>query len=351
MYNFYPGPSKVYPLVKHFAQEAFEIGILEKNHRSADFMNLLKECISLFKTHLNIPQNYKVFFTSSATECWEICAQSFLGVNAIQFYGNGAFGEKWEQYTRRIIPSSKYTSYGVDKEIPFVSYKNTDVLFVANETSNGTQVPISTIGRIYEEVGEGLLVLDVVSSLGGVNYDISKGDIWISSSQKCFGLPAGMGIMVVSPKALHRAKQINDRRFYNSALFIEENFDKLQTPYTPNILSIYLLKRLMERLENVSIVSGRLNTRAKSLYDFFDSTITFMPLVNNHEVRSSTVITLNYTINDKFKEYLAKNGVTIGKGYGQWKDSSFRVANFPAIDDSEYDFLCELLSTFAQNSH
>jgi phosphoserine aminotransferase len=37
-------------------------------------------------------------------------------------------------------------------------------------------------------------------------------------------------------------------------------------------------------------------------------------------------------------------GITLGKGYGEWKNDTFRVANFPAITDSEFEYLMKALN-------
>ncbi len=344
MYNFYPGPSRIYPVVKDFAREAFESGILEKNHRSEDFMRLLEQAISLFKDRLNIPASYKVFFTSSATECWEICAQSFL--NDAVFYTNGAFGEKWRIYTERITGATEERTFGIG-EIPVPRRaESKDICIVANETSNGTAFSPEII-RAFRAGSKGLLVFDAVSSLGGVDYDISQGDIWIACSQKCLGLPSGMGILVVSPAALERAKEKRDRRYYNSALFMEENFDRFQTPYTPNILGVYLLKRLMEEKENVRDTAVNVERRAAEIYRFLETFSGGSALTNTPAVRSLTVVAVESNCVKEITRYLSENGVTVGKGYGQWKEYTLRIANFPAIPDTDFAVLYRLLRNFA----
>ena len=112
-----------------------------------------------------------------------------------------------------------------------------------NETSNGTQ--IRDLSPFRKAFPEAIIAVDVTSSLGGIELDYLQGDVWFASVQKCLGLPAGMGIMICSPKAIQRAEEINDRKYYNSLLFIHENFQKFQTHYTPNVLSIYLINKII----------------------------------------------------------------------------------------------------------
>ena len=75
--NFYPGPSKIYPEVRQYLTDAYDSGIMAIPHRSETFMQLMRATVTDLKKKMNIPQDYYIFFTSSATECWEIIAQSF----------------------------------------------------------------------------------------------------------------------------------------------------------------------------------------------------------------------------------------------------------------------------------
>jgi phosphoserine aminotransferase len=336
MINFYPGPSKIYSEVPQYAQEAFELGILERNHRSEQGMELIRSCILELKRHLEIPADYSVYFVSSATEAWEICAQSLLVEPT--FVYNGAFGKKWMEYSKGILPDSHSLSFEPNEFPMFPTHG--DVCVVANETSNGTHIPCIPQER------EGLIVMDVVSSLGGRAYEMSDVDVWIASVQKCFGLPSGMGLLILSPKARMRAKEKGERLHYNSVLFLEENFSKDQTPYTPNLLGIYLLKRVLEGLEGKKIIHSRLEQRAQQLYNELSE--YYAPLIENPDLRSTTVLVFKCDHPRELSHFLEENGVLIGKGYGEWKENTFRIANFPAIPDLHYKELSRLLSIFVK---
>lgn len=357
MLNFYPGPSKIYDNLKDFSTEAFKSGILEQNHRSQPFMDLMEETISLLKKHLNIPKGYKVYFTSSATECWEICAQSLIR-GKVQFLYNGAFGKKWFKYTvtnpqinsttNYELPVIRGTRFFINQNIDEVEVdtENDVVCWVSSETSNGTHTSFESIKQLKQKSPKALLVVDATSSLGGENYDISNADVWFSSSQKCFGMPSGLGIMIVSPKALERAIEINERNHYNSLIFIEENFKKFQTHYTPNILGIYLFKRLLETLPNINFVSEKLYQRSEKIYDFFENNRHFDLLIENVETRSKTVVAIVPKDMEKAVAFFKNNNLIVGKGYGEWKNNTLRIANFPAIPDQDFEELFRLLENY-----
>jgi len=342
--TFYPGPSKVYPQVANYLQEAFAEGVLSVNHRSQEGMDVIREAIEKLHQKLNIPDDYHIYFISSATEAWEIIAQSLTQQKSLHFY-NGAFGEKWANYTEKLVRSVERIPFKLNElpDLQYVSDSNNVVCVTQNETSNGTQIKdLKPFRRTFPEA---IIAVDVTSSLGGIDFDFNDGDVWFASVQKCLGLPAGMAIMICSPRAIERAEQINDRKFYNSLLFIHENFQKFQTHYTPNMLDIYLVKKIMQEIPNVSIISENTKKRANIWYDFFENS-SIKCLVKNPEVRSDTVLTIEGTEEQiiQIKALTKANKITVGNGYGSWKNTTFRIANFPAIEDFEIETLIQLLS-------
>ena len=151
--------------------------------------------------------------------------------------------------------------------------------------------------------------------------------------------------MICSPKAIRQAEVIGERKYYNSFLFVHENFEKYQTHYTPNVLSIYLLKRVMEQVENIEIISKKLKARNQDFCKFIEQETVWQLLINNELVRSDTVIAIE-GVSDAIKQIKHKTkeaGITLGNGYGNWKETTFRIANFPAIEDWEFEELKKCL--------
>jgi phosphoserine aminotransferase len=337
MLSFYPGPSKVYPQVAQYLQDAYNEGILSINHRSPACMQIMQETLRLLHEKLDIPADYSIYFVSSATEVWEIIAQSLTQQSG--HYYNGAFGEKWFQYVAKLVPKTTGISFEVEEHITETidfSQENAVLCLTQNETSNGTQ--ISDYRGFKQE--NNIVAIDATSSLGGIDLDWTQGDIWFASVQKCLGLPAGMALMICSPKTLQKAQEINDRKYYNSLLFIHENFEKSQTHYTPNVLAIYLLMRVLQEIEPISIISEKIKKQAKDWYDFLEKT-EFKPLIQDKKLRSDTVIVAKGTPEaiKTIKEKAESAGIILGNGYGEWKNDTFRIANFPAIEAWEIEQL------------
>ena len=358
MITFYPGPSKIYPQVEQYLQDAYRSGILSMNHRSQSFMDVLKETMRLMREKLAIPADYSIYLVSSATEAWEIVAQSLTQQHSAHHY-NGAFGKKWFSYATHIVPQTSGSLFPINQTLPYHLFQEGEeraafnrqrlsdyevLCLTHSETSNGTQIRMQELAEI-RSLTPALIAIDATSSMGGVAFDWTLGDVWFASVQKCFGLPAGMGIMVCSPNALEKARQVNDILRYNSLLFVHENFEKYQTHYTPNTLGVYLLMRVMEQLEPIAAIDQRTVERAAHFYQFLENETSWEPLVTNNATRSDTVIAVKGEPQAiaALKKDATLVGITLGNGYGEWKNNTFRIANFPAIEDEEIEQLRSFL--------
>jgi len=346
MLTFYPGPAKVYPEVREYLTQAYDEGILSIPHRSDRFVQLTKNLVPLLRKKLNIPQDYYIYFVSSATECWEIIAQSLTRLKSYHLY-NGSFGEKWFDYAKKIKPKAAGAKWDLNEELSVPdSTVDADaelICITQNETSNGTQIKESTILNLFNRYRDQLIAVDATSSLGGMALKYIKADIWFGSVQKCFGLPAGLGIMVCSPRTIFRAKEINEKGHYNSLVTLYEKMLNHQTSITPNVLDIYLLHRVMEERDPVKTLDHQLVKRSQELYTFFEEFTDFNLLVTNPEVRSATVIAIEgkEKFIDEVKKNALRHNIMLGNGYGPWAKNTFRIANFPAHTNSEFETLKE----------
>ncbi len=344
MLSFFPGPSKVYPEVQQYLQDAYAQDILSMPHRSAGFEQLSRKTIELLKKKLNIPQDYMVFFTSSATECWEITLQSLVKKQSLHIF-NGSFGQKWFEYAQKMGLTALSYPFGFNdtpnpNELP--QYKFPDLVCLThNETSNGTQLPAEFLLHVRSLYPDSIIAVDATSSLGGLHLKINKADIWFASVQKCFGLPAGLGIMLCSPKAVERAKQINNRSHYNSMPVMIDRMLNYQTYNTPNVLAIYLLSRVLEQINLIRTTDKNLKLRNEKLYQELAEFTDFEPLIANTEVRSKTVLAFKAAekfVSDLRQKALNQN-ILLGKGYDVWAKNTFRIANFPQHTDADFELL------------
>jgi phosphoserine aminotransferase len=365
MITFNVGPSKVYPELEIFLQNAYNEGILSMAHRGVAFGEMMKKTLALLSQKLNIPPNYTIVFASSATECWEIIPQSLTQERTYHIF-NGAFGEKWWKYASNIHLKTEKIALDIseilnlEKVQTFLTFterrggkiqvldEHELICLTHNETSNGSKIPNKTIEDVFNNYPKQLIAYDCTSSMAGVALPWNFGDVWYASVQKCFGLPAGLAIMVLSPRAIARMKERNDRKHYNSLLPMYENIQKYQTTHTPNVLGIYLLMRVLEKLPNIVETEQMVQTRAKAYYNAVIANKRLELLVSHQEMRSDTVIAIKTTPENltEMKYITKKEGIEIGNGYDIWKENTFRIANFPALDVEEVEKMTRILQFF-----
>ena len=72
------------------------------------------------------------------------------------------------------------------------------------------------------------------------------------------------------------------------------------------------------------------------------------PLIHSTELQSDTVFCLEGTKEfiQKIKLVADKEGIVLGNGYSKWKDTTIRIANFPAIPNQNYTDLINFLLRF-----
>lgn len=354
MVSFYPGPSKVHPKSLEFIQEAYRSGIVSINHRSKTFENLYQDTEDILKAKWNIPKDYCLYFVSSATEAWEIVSHSIVINQSAHFY-NGAFGQKWAQYNTCWHPESLNFSFEVQQHLSDyiqhaeLNYSTADTIcLVQSETSNGTGQLIKRSD--FSQNPQAIIAVDATSSMGGIELPWMEADVWLASVQKCMGLPAGMGLLICSPNALERARSKGKKSKYNDLLFMEENRLKHQTHFTPNVLSIYLLNQMTHHLPNILTIHA--NTLAKSqlfeefLNNFEQKSCDF--LIEDPSLRLPTVFTLaaKKTWMNGFFQAAEKQEIMLGKGYGLWNETTFRIANFPSHTTEDFNQLIEFIKHY-----
>lgn len=344
MLSFYPGPSKVHSEALGYIQEAFEQGIVSINHRSERFEKLLEDTFEVLHQKWNIPSNYTIYFVSSATEAWEIVIQSLVREKSTHLY-NGAFGKKWAHYAASVAEAIEFS---LDQSLAEISLqigpiKGDTLCLVQSETSNGSGQKIRRAD--FQLTEDTLIAVDATSSMGGIELPWNEADVWLASVQKCIGIPAGMGVLICSPKALSRARELGRAKHYNDVIFLEENRKKFQTQMTPNVLGIYLVYRLTQQLPALSKIHLSTLAKMKVWTDFWDNQPDFSYLIEDPELRLPTVLALTGApekIKQLHKKCLEK-GIELGKGYGEWKETSFRIANFPSHTFEDIETLIQTI--------
>ncbi|MEQ8925122.1 MAG: aminotransferase class V-fold PLP-dependent enzyme [Fulvivirga sp.] len=348
---FTPGPSQLYFTAEEHLKNALKHGVPSISHRSKEFQSIYAHTVEQLKVLLNIPDGYHVVFTSSATEVWERIGQNLIENESFHFV-NGAFSEKFFSIIQNLGKSAlkKQVIEGsvVEVETVLIPESSELISITYNETSTGASHSQNDLDLIRKSFQDQLIALDVVSVTPSVEIDFSAVDTFYFSVQKCFGLPAGLGVWVFNDRCVQKAESLMNKNMsigtYHCIPELVKKSMINQTPETPNMLNIYLLGRVAEDMNKKGVQQIRQETNYK--HALLQHTINESPylshFVEKENNRSRTTAVANTTIDAKLlTEALAKKGLVIGSGYGTFKNSQIRIANFPTHSKEQIEMLSD----------
>lgn len=349
-----PGPTQIHEIVQEAFRFALDSDICSISHRSKEYDDLSIHTESNLRMCLQIPKDHRVFFLPSGTESWERIIQN--GAEKTTFHlVNGAFSKRFYETSIELGKQAgifeKPLGQGFEiGEIP--QNIHAEIICVTqNETSTGCSLPegfVEEIGKIYPD---SLIAVDAVSCAPYSKIDLSWVDYYLFSVQKFFCMPAGLGVLIVSPRAIEKAKFLQNKGAsigaHHSLLSLDQFAQKHQTPCTPNVIGIYALGQIANHLHTKGMKKVREETdqKAKLLYDCLDQHDRHKAAIKNPRWRSNTVITVDAGKDlQRVTDLLAQNHLIVGQGYGSLKDAQFRVANFSAHRLEDFQKLCKLLT-------
>jgi phosphoserine aminotransferase len=353
--NFTPGPSQLYFTVSDHARLAFKEGIPSLSHRSKQFEKISKETTGGLRALLNIPEGFHLFFTSSATEIWERTIENLVAEKSFHLV-NGSFSKRFYEIAIQLNKKAEKLDVkeGLGFEEGIVAPKDAELIAVThNETSTGVSLPLSIIHSFKKNNPDALVAVDAVSSLPYPQFDFSTVDCVFFSVQKGFGLPAGLGVWIVNQRCIEKAEALNKKGIsigsYHNIPSLLSHALKNQTPETPNVLGIFLLNKVVQDFLRKGIDNIRRETEYKAtlLYQALEHHKLISPFVKDKNYQSKTVIVADCQEHtEKLTKFLSEKGVNPGDGYGSFKKTQLRFANFPAHSKEQYELLVDSLSAF-----
>ena len=349
-----PGPSQLYFTVADHIRSALRENVASISHRSKAFEGIFIHAVSGVRELLQVPEDYRIVFTASATEVWERIIQNCVEKESFHFV-NGSFSKRFYEFSKDLGHTAhiKEAPFGEGFDMAEAAIPSTAELICCtlNETSSGVTMPSEDIYKLRELHPDKLIAVDAVSAVPYIPLDISKIDTLFFSVQKGMGLPAGLGVWIFSPRCIAKAEALQTSgKIIGTYHSIPELLGKEvnnQTPETPNVLGIYLLGKVCEDMLRKGIVTIRQEMlyKATTIYTLFEKHPNFEILVKNKAHRSHTVAVAN-VVGKSPKEvmsFLEGHGITIGSGYGKYKANQVRIANFPTHSKELFERVYDLL--------
>ncbi len=325
----------------------------ERSHRAGDITNngFYKEATENIKKLLQIPEDYTlVFFHGGASTALDAVAWS-LTKDSISGLSFGSFSKMWcgdiaSQLPDDIKKDFKKPAEGeyFPKEKP--DYNASLVILTPNETSMGVAIPDAYLQEAWDKKGKNTLIAwDCTSCAGGRKLPVGIYDVMVFSMQKCFGTGGGTSVMILSPRAIERAKEVLTLRKVPYMLSVISGLSKVakyQTSNTPSTTNIWMANEAAKRMlakGGIDAMDKLCRAHFDTLMKFVNSTDYLEPMIPE-ENRSYVTPTLRIKDpaikDDELNGAIKKAGKAclkdgIGK-YGSYKENSLRVACFPFVD-------------------
>ena len=193
--------------------DIYSKAVLGRSHRSKIALSRIKEVIDLTKLLLEIPDNFYVgIVPGSDTGAIEMLLWTLLGEKPVEVLAWESFGNDWVKdiVNQLKIPNTKVieAKYGKIVNLNDINFKK-DIVFTWNGTTSGVCVPN---GDWIPNNREGLTICDATSAAFSMRLPWKKLDATTFSWQKVLGGEAQHGVIILSPKAIHRLENFIPNR-------------------------------------------------------------------------------------------------------------------------------------------
>lgn len=345
-YIFTPGPVPM-------SKEILKIGSLQLPYfRNEYFSKIVLECKKDLLTLTNAPKGSEVIFmTSSGTGAMEAVILNLLSKedNTIVINGGG-FGQRFVDICNIHNVPNFDIKIGKDDNINFeeLSSLNANAFIVnAHETTIGRLYNLNKIGQFCKK-NKLLNIVDAISSFvcDEINMEKQHIDALIISSNKGLALPPGLGIVVLSPKAILKLQEINSI-YFNFKSYIAD-IQRGQTPFTPVISIILQLNKRLKELKKQTI--SKTNKKTKKLANYFRKNIKDLPFEFYVKNMPNAMTTLTPTdgklASQIIKDFEERYNIILTPSGGDLKEKLIRVSHMGNMNKKYMDVLINALKQY-----
>ncbi|MBL4629562.1 MAG: aminotransferase class V-fold PLP-dependent enzyme [Roseicyclus sp.] len=254
---FIPGPTNMPEAIR---QACYMPTI---DHRSPVFGKILHPCLNGVRRVLKSESAHIFIFPSTGTGGWETALTNTLSAgDKILAARNGMFSHRWIDMCQRHGLEVQVVETPWGHGVPADRYEEIlkadtghvikAVLATHNETATGVKSDITAVRRALDAAGHpAMLFVDGVSSIGSMDFRFDEWgvDVAVTGSQKGFMLPAGLGIVGFSDRAMEATKTAGLPRTFFDVNDMAKGYAANAFPYTPPVGLMNGLKLSLEMIE------------------------------------------------------------------------------------------------------
>jgi aspartate aminotransferase-like enzyme len=243
-----PGPTGLPPSVREAGSRQMV------NHRGPEFAALLKRIEAGMKPYFGTQGDVAILSCAGTGGLEAAVVNTLSPGDRVLGVSIGAFGDRFariaEAYGAQVDLMAGEWGYAANpdevRERLLAGSGGGDgsgapykaVLVTHNETSTGVMNPIAALAAaIHETAPEALLLVDTVSSLGAVPFEMDAWgcDVVVTGSQKAWMAAPGMAMVAASERAWRAMETATMPRFYLDLRRHRDMLEKGETPWTPAV--------------------------------------------------------------------------------------------------------------------
>jgi alanine-glyoxylate transaminase / serine-glyoxylate transaminase / serine-pyruvate transaminase len=343
---FVPGPTNVPDRILRAMHVPME------DHRSPVFPELTKPLYDGLKQVFKTKGAQVFIFPSSGTGAWEASMLNTLSPgDKVLTSRFGQFSHLWSELCRRqgfdvVLLEEEWGTGAKPEKIEEVLSKDKNheikaVTVVHNETATGVTSDIAAIRRAMDAANHpALLYVDGVSSIASIDFRMDEWgvDLAVSGSQKGLMLPAGLGIVAVSQKALEARNNASSRRCYFDFQDHMNTNPSGYFPYTPALPLLYGLRESLamleeEGLENVFQRHNFLASGVRAAIDAWGLSLCAKEPKWYSDTVSAILVPEGVNGADVIDRAFRRYNLSLGAGLSQVAGKVFRIGHLGDVNE------------------
>ena len=343
---FIPGPTNVPEAVRQ------AMNVPMQDMRAPDFGDLTLGLFADLKRLFRTESGRVMMFPGSGTAAWEAAMTNTLSPgDKVLMSRFGQFSHLWVEMAERLgldvicvdvpwgggVPVSDYARIlGEDTKGDIKA-----VFATHNETATGVTSDVAAVRLVMDECGHNaLLFVDGVSSIGSVDFrmDDWRVDLAVTGSQKGLMLPAGLGILAVSEKAIEASKTATSRRAYFEFRDMLTLNETGYFPYTPPTQLFHGLRKSLDRIfaEGLDTVIARHHRLAEGVRRGVHAW-GFSLCAEHESLQSNTVSAIKVPEGVDAREVIkigyARYNASFGSGLARLSGKVFRIGHLGDLNE------------------
>jgi len=333
-YLFTPGPTPVPPEVLAATAEPIV------HHRGSDFRVVYERTLGRLRNVFRTESDVLLFAASGTGAMDSAVANLCASGDTVSVVSHGSFGERWiaicEQYGIDVRPIRYEWGETPDPDEVGAAVREAGAGVVLCQQSDTSTGVVSDVRAIKAAVGDPILVVDAISSLGAVPLEIDAWDIdvAVSGSQKALMCPPGLAMASVSRRAFEQAGP--PRSFYFDWTRTKKAQDALDAAFTPAVSLVRGLDVALGLILDAGLDAAferhvRLGRAARAGVKAMGLEL-FSPDDDSSAVVTAVRVPEGVDGNELLRHLRDVHGVTLAPGQAHLKGKIFRIGHIGWFD-------------------